>query len=87
MPIMLVFQLERYSKKDDDEIMRYITLTCSREVRRPNNTNGSLKPQPTIQTGCKARLTASSDMCEIWRINTVNLEHNHKTSPSKSRSN
>ncbi|XP_022880995.1 protein FAR1-RELATED SEQUENCE 1-like [Olea europaea var. sylvestris] len=36
-------------------------------------------------TGCKARLTASSDMCGIWRIYTVHLEHNHKTSPTKSR--
>ncbi|XP_022868340.1 protein FAR-RED IMPAIRED RESPONSE 1-like [Olea europaea var. sylvestris] len=55
-----------------------------REGKR-STTIGSLKPQPTIQTSCKARLTASMDSRGIWRINTVNLEHNHKKSPSKSR--
>ncbi|XP_022851587.1 protein FAR1-RELATED SEQUENCE 5-like [Olea europaea var. sylvestris] len=44
-----------------------------------------LKPQPTIQSGCKTRLTACSDLSSAWRINTVQLEYNHKTSPSKSR--
>ncbi|XP_022862756.1 protein FAR1-RELATED SEQUENCE 5-like [Olea europaea var. sylvestris] len=76
---------KRNSKKDDDGIVRYVTLTCSREGKRSSTTIGSLKPQPTIQTGCKARLTASMDSRGIWRINIVNLEHNHKTSPSKSR--
>ncbi|XP_022860879.1 protein FAR1-RELATED SEQUENCE 5-like [Olea europaea var. sylvestris] len=60
---------KRNSKKDDDGVVRYVTLICSREGR----------------VGCKARLTASMDSCGIWRINTVNLEHNHKTSLSKSR--
>ncbi|XP_022852432.1 protein FAR1-RELATED SEQUENCE 6-like [Olea europaea var. sylvestris] len=73
------------SKKDDDSVVRYVTLTCSRKGKRSSTTSDSLKPQPTIQTGCKARLTASMDSRGIWRINTVNLEHNHKTSPSKSR--
>ncbi|KAL2499469.1 Protein FAR1-RELATED SEQUENCE 5 [Abeliophyllum distichum] len=34
---------------------------------------------------CKARITASSEISGTWRINTVHLQHNHKTSPSKSR--
>ncbi|CAA3026686.1 Hypothetical predicted protein [Olea europaea subsp. europaea] len=35
--------------------------------------------------GCKARISASSDVHEVWRINKVHLDHNHETSPSKSR--
>ncbi|XP_022847495.1 protein FAR1-RELATED SEQUENCE 5-like [Olea europaea var. sylvestris] len=37
------------------------------------------------EVGCKVRLTASMDSRGIWRINILNLDHNHKTSPSKSR--
>ncbi|XP_022858998.1 protein FAR1-RELATED SEQUENCE 5-like [Olea europaea var. sylvestris] len=76
---------KKNSKKDNDDVLRYVTMTCSREGKRSSTTIGSLKSQPTIQTGCKARLIASMDSRGIWRINTVNLEHNHKTSPSKSR--
>ncbi|XP_022891506.1 protein FAR1-RELATED SEQUENCE 5-like [Olea europaea var. sylvestris] len=36
--------------------------------------------------GCKARISASCDILGNWRINTVHVEHNHETSPSKSRS-
>ncbi|XP_022883618.1 protein FAR1-RELATED SEQUENCE 5-like [Olea europaea var. sylvestris] len=65
--------------------MRYVTFTCSREGRRNYATGGSLKPQPTSQTDCKARISASLDNLEVWRINKVYLDHNHKTSLSKSR--
>ncbi|CAA3020519.1 Hypothetical predicted protein [Olea europaea subsp. europaea] len=76
---------KRNSRRGDDGVVRYITLTCCRESHRSSNTSSSLKPQPTIQTGCKARLTASSDIRGVWRICRVCLEHNHKTSLSKSR--
>ncbi|XP_022845345.1 protein FAR1-RELATED SEQUENCE 5-like [Olea europaea var. sylvestris] len=76
---------KRNSKKGDDGAMRYVTLTCGREGRRIGKTSGSLRPQPTIQMDCKARISASLDIYGVWRINTVHLKHNHKTSPSKSR--
>ncbi|XP_022889004.1 protein FAR-RED IMPAIRED RESPONSE 1-like [Olea europaea var. sylvestris] len=38
-----------------------------------------------MKLGCKARISASCDVLGNWRINVVNLEHNHDTSPSKSR--
>ncbi|XP_022893275.1 protein FAR1-RELATED SEQUENCE 5-like [Olea europaea var. sylvestris] len=76
---------KRNSKKGDDGVVRYVTLTCSREGRRTSGTTTVLKPQPTMQTGCKVRLTACSKLTGGWRINTVHLEHNHKTSSSKSR--
>ncbi|XP_022888418.1 protein FAR-RED IMPAIRED RESPONSE 1-like isoform X1 [Olea europaea var. sylvestris] len=76
---------KRNSKRGDDGTLRYVTFTCSHEGRRSSNTGRSLKPQPTIQTDCKARISASSINHGTWRINTVHLDHNHKTSPSKSR--
>ncbi|XP_022866686.1 protein FAR1-RELATED SEQUENCE 6-like isoform X2 [Olea europaea var. sylvestris] len=76
---------KRNSQKDDDGIVRYIVFTCSRESRRSSNTSGYMKTQATIQTGCKVRLTTSLDACGVWKINTANLIHNHKTSPLKSR--
>ncbi|XP_022883238.1 protein FAR-RED IMPAIRED RESPONSE 1-like [Olea europaea var. sylvestris] len=71
---------KRNSQKDDYGVVKYVVFTC-----RNSNATGSLKPHATIQTGCKARITASLDACGIWKINTVNLNHNHKTSPSKSK--
>ncbi|XP_022853627.1 protein FAR1-RELATED SEQUENCE 5-like [Olea europaea var. sylvestris] len=76
---------KRSSTKDDDGVLRYVTLTYSREGRRNSDTSTSLKLQPTIQTGCKARISASFDIHGYWKINTVHLDHNHKTSPTKSR--
>lgn len=76
---------KRNSKKGNDGVVRFVTFTCSREGRRSSNTNSALRPQPTSQTYCKARISASTYSHGTWRINTVNLQHNHKTSPSKSR--
>ncbi|XP_022856728.1 protein FAR1-RELATED SEQUENCE 5-like [Olea europaea var. sylvestris] len=76
---------KRNSKKGDDMVVRYVSFTCSREGRRKTNRSTSLNPPPTIEIGCRARLTACSNARGIWRINVVQLEHNHKTSPSKSR--
>ncbi|XP_022883667.1 protein FAR1-RELATED SEQUENCE 5-like [Olea europaea var. sylvestris] len=76
---------KRNSKKGDDGLLKYATFTCSHEGRRPSNASGSLNPQPISQTDCKARISASLDSHGMWRINTVHLDHNHRTSPSKSR--
>ncbi|XP_022856443.1 protein FAR-RED IMPAIRED RESPONSE 1-like [Olea europaea var. sylvestris] len=76
---------KRSSARDVDGVLRYITLTCSREGRRIGNTSTSLKSQPTIQTGCKARISASLDIHGYRKINAVHLDHNHKMSPTKSR--
>ncbi|XP_022880546.1 protein FAR1-RELATED SEQUENCE 6-like [Olea europaea var. sylvestris] len=62
-----------------------MTLTCSHEGGIISNSSGSLKPQPTVKMGCRARISGSSDTFGNWRINAVNLDHNHETSPSKSR--
>ncbi|XP_022891144.1 protein FAR1-RELATED SEQUENCE 5-like [Olea europaea var. sylvestris] len=62
-----------------------IFLAVKMKCRRPSTATGSVRPQPTIQTNCKARISASSDDHGSWRINAVHLDHNHGTSPSKSR--
>ncbi|XP_022889332.1 protein FAR1-RELATED SEQUENCE 5-like [Olea europaea var. sylvestris] len=76
---------KRNSKKGSGGVLRFVTYTCGREGRRPSTATGSVRPQPTIQTNCKARISASSDDHGSWRINAVHLDHNHGTSPSKSR--
>ncbi|XP_052198314.1 protein FAR1-RELATED SEQUENCE 5-like [Diospyros lotus] len=75
----------RSSNKGDDGLVRYVGYACCREGKRNIKGNTSLNPQPTMQLGCKARMTACSDILGTWRINMVHLEHNHKTSPTKSR--
>ncbi|KAL2462187.1 Protein FAR1-RELATED SEQUENCE [Abeliophyllum distichum] len=57
---------KRNSKKGDDGFVRNFTFTCSREGRRTSNTSTSLKPQPTIQTRCNARMTTVSDASGSW---------------------
>ncbi|XP_022889316.1 protein FAR1-RELATED SEQUENCE 5-like [Olea europaea var. sylvestris] len=57
----------------------------SREGGRIGNTSGCSKLQPIIQMGCRARITASSDIFGVWRINNVHLDHNHEISPSRFR--
>ncbi|CAA2994581.1 Hypothetical predicted protein [Olea europaea subsp. europaea] len=76
---------KRNLKRDDDGVLRYVIYVCSHEGKKISNTSFSLKLHATIQSGCKARLTTCSNICGIWGINTVHLDHNHKTSPSKSR--
>ncbi|XP_022883150.1 protein FAR1-RELATED SEQUENCE 5-like [Olea europaea var. sylvestris] len=75
---------KRNSKKGDDGLLKYVIFTCSRKGQRNTNVVGSLKPQPMTQTDCKARISTSSNVNGTWRINTVNLKHNHTCSPSKS---
>ncbi|XP_073130762.1 protein FAR1-RELATED SEQUENCE 5-like [Henckelia pumila] len=76
---------KRTSQKNKQGVVTYIAFTCGRESRRDSNTSTTMKPQPTSQTGCKARLTACSDAAGVWKITGVHLEHNHQTSPTKSR--
>ena len=76
---------KRSLRKDDDGLLKYVTFAYSREGQKTGDTSSSLQPQPTIQTGCFARLTATTDLNGAWRVNKVILEHNHPTSPSKSR--
>ncbi|XP_073300968.1 uncharacterized protein [Primulina huaijiensis] len=84
MHIMLVFQLEKeLHRKITKGLLRTLHSHVAEKV--VSNTSTTLKPQPTSQTCCKARLSACSDTAGVWSITGVHLEHNHQTSPSKSR--
>ncbi|XP_073154068.1 protein FAR1-RELATED SEQUENCE 5-like [Henckelia pumila] len=76
---------KRTSQNNNKGVVTFVVFTCSREGCRSSNTSTTLKPQPTSQTGCKARLSACSDATGVWKITSVYLEHNHEISPSKSR--
>ncbi|XP_073121577.1 protein FAR1-RELATED SEQUENCE 4-like [Henckelia pumila] len=76
---------KRNLQKNNKGDVTYIAFTCIREGRKCSNTSTTLKPQQTGRTGCKARLSACSDVVGVWRITVVHLEHNHQTIPSKSR--
>ncbi|XP_022850810.1 protein FAR1-RELATED SEQUENCE 5-like [Olea europaea var. sylvestris] len=57
---------KRNSRKGEDGVLRYVSFTCSREGHRSSGSNSVLKPQPTMQTGCKARVTACSELSGAW---------------------
>ncbi|XP_073137991.1 protein FAR1-RELATED SEQUENCE 5-like [Henckelia pumila] len=59
---------KRTSRKNKEGVVPYIAFTCGRESRINSNTSTTMKPQPTGQTGCKARLTACSDVAGEWKI-------------------
>ncbi|KAI3845295.1 hypothetical protein MKW98_009361 [Papaver atlanticum] len=73
---------KRTTKKSIDGILRYVTFTCGRAGKGESSSNNLVKP-PTCQIGCKVKLTASLCGENKWRINTVNLEHNHGLCPSQ----
>lgn len=50
------------SKKVEEGVLKYLTLTCSQEGKRSSTKSGSFKPQITIQTSCKARISTSSNI-------------------------
>ncbi|KAL2470825.1 FAR1-related sequence 4 [Abeliophyllum distichum] len=62
---------KRNSRKGDDELVKNVMFTCSREGRRTSNTITSLKSQSTIQTGRKVRVAAVSDASGSWRLTKV----------------
>lgn len=75
----------RSSRKGKNGVIRNVAFTCGREGNRSRGATTSLKPSATSQTGCKARLNATADAFGVWRVTTVELQHNHEISPSKSR--
>jgi hypothetical protein len=76
---------KRNSKKGPNEKLRKVTFTCGREGGRASETTNPLKSQPTMQIGCMSRINAASEVKVVWRITKIILEHNHETSPTKSR--
>ncbi|KAL7227681.1 hypothetical protein ACSBR1_022531 [Camellia fascicularis] len=76
---------KRTSSKGNDGEMRYATITCNRSGKQKIRSSNLVKLQPQLKTNCKARVTANLCTSGKWRLNFVNLDHNHGLSPGKTR--
>ncbi|XP_026386411.1 protein FAR1-RELATED SEQUENCE 6-like isoform X1 [Papaver somniferum] len=75
---------KRSSTKDDDGVLRYVTLACARSgTSRSNSASKGLRPPQSIKTNCKALLSACISLDGRWRVSSVRLVHNHELSPDK----
>ncbi|KAJ6829555.1 protein FAR1-RELATED SEQUENCE 9-like [Iris pallida] len=79
------FSIKKRSSKKDNGVLRYVCFACCREGKHKTESDTPLQPEPTSKIGCKAKLTARLDLDEKWRISVLVPDHNHETSPSKSR--
>jgi hypothetical protein len=78
--------VKRGKKKSKGGGAKYITLACARQgtIERSTSSN-AVKPNPTIKTGCKAKINARRVVDGKWFLTTVVVDHNHCLSPGKAR--
>jgi hypothetical protein len=74
----------RSSKSNPDGSRKYVTLACAHYGKKQTDTINIEKPNSTTKTGCKARVNAVHKD-GVWCLTTINMNHNHALSPSKSR--
>ncbi|KAK1549211.1 hypothetical protein Q3G72_004359 [Acer saccharum] len=75
--------MTKRTERGEDQIVRYVTLACSRGGKARNRSL-SVAKRPTGKTECKAKINALR--CdEKLRLTTVHNIHNHGLSPKKSR--
>jgi hypothetical protein len=74
----------RSSKSNPDGSHKYVTLACAHYGKKQTDAINIEKPNPTTKTGCKARVNAVYKD-GAWCLTTINMNHNHALSPSKSR--
>ncbi|KAI3858077.1 hypothetical protein MKW98_029551 [Papaver atlanticum] len=79
------FPCKKRSSKKDNGQLRHVTFTCIREGKNKRVTDASVVLNPTIKTGCKAKLTARLEPDDKWRISVLVLEHNHQNIPIEAR--
>ena len=72
------------AKKNVEGMVRSLTVACSLGGKHENTSQNALKPQVSYRTGCTANLTAQLNLYEGWQISVVVIDHNHKTSQTKS---
>ncbi|GER26300.1 FAR1-related sequence 3, partial [Striga asiatica] len=72
---MKFFTVDESSRKGHNGDLESVTYTCSREGNRSENACNPLNPHPTSKTGCKAKLTASTDATGLWSIIAKELTH------------
>ncbi|CAH9116563.1 unnamed protein product [Cuscuta epithymum] len=62
-----------------------IVLECLRAGQRGSQSKNQLKPQPSMQIGCGARLRAHVNSEGLWEISKLFVQHSHPMSPTKAR--
>jgi hypothetical protein len=78
--------IKRGKKKNKDGCGKYITLGYVRQGMVESSTSSNaMKPNPTIKTGCKAKINEWRAVDGKWFLNIVVVEHNHSLSPGKVR--
>ena len=75
--------MTKRTERGEDQIVRYVTLACSRGGKARNRTL-SVAKRPTGKTECKAKINALRCDGKL-RLTTVHNIHNHDLSPKKSR--
>jgi len=74
----------RSSKKGTDKQLRYFVLVCSRAGTYVSKIPTKSRSIPRRENECPARITLTKKE-DKWYITTVNEEHYHDLSPTKSR--
>jgi hypothetical protein len=74
----------RSSKNNPDGSHKYVTLVCACYGKKQTDAINIEKPNLTTKTGCKGKVNVVYKD-GAWCLTTVNVNHNHTLSPSKSR--
>uniref|UniRef100_A0ACD5XZL2 Uncharacterized protein n=1 Tax=Avena sativa TaxID=4498 RepID=A0ACD5XZL2_AVESA len=78
------FGVIRTTRNGEDNKIKYFTLACSRQGKAQYSLKNLFKPNPSTRMQCPCKI----NFCrrgEKFSITSVTLDHNHPTSPSKSR--
>ncbi|KQK04264.1 hypothetical protein BRADI_2g12691v3, partial [Brachypodium distachyon] len=76
--------VRRTARHGDDRKLNYFTLACSRQGKAQYSSKNSFNPNPSTRMQCPAKVNFPC-RGEKFCITSVTLDHNHPTSPSKSR--
>ncbi|CAH9103257.1 unnamed protein product [Cuscuta europaea] len=75
----------RSTIKDKNGVEIAVVMECSRAGSRGSKAQNQLKPQPSMQTGCGARIRARTTYNSSWEISKISLQHSDLMSPTKAR--
>ncbi|KAK9265599.1 hypothetical protein L1049_021558 [Liquidambar formosana] len=79
------FGIKKCSVKCDlDGVVKYFSLTCSRNDKNLSEEKNTLNPRPSVKLGCKAKINIIVRSVCIYVISKVSLTHNYGLSPRKS---
>ena len=76
--------VKRTSRKGNDGEVESLTVACNHAGKQQIKASNSLKAQPQSRTGCKAHFNMIRCL-DGWILKSMELDHNHGLSPSKTR--